>query len=46
MATAAKFRADVAIHDLPMKSSQMRLSPTAAKGPALPKFLFPRLEER
>ena len=46
MATAARFRADVAIHDLPMKSSQMRPSPTEAKGLALPKFLFTRSEGR
>ena len=46
MATAAKFRVDVAIHDLLTKSSQMRPSPTEAKGLTLPEFLFPRSEGR
>jgi hypothetical protein len=45
MATAAKFRIDVTIHDLLMKSAQ---GPTAAeaKGLTLPDPVFPQFPER
>jgi hypothetical protein len=43
MATAAKFRIDVAIQALQMKSSQM--PPAKATGLTLPESAFPHLEE-
>jgi hypothetical protein len=42
MATAAKFRIDVAIHDLLMNSSQMPPSPAESRGLTLPEPLFPQ----
>jgi hypothetical protein len=44
MATAAKFRIDVAIQALQMKSSQM--PPAEATGLILPEPAFPHLEEK
>src|ERR1700739_2295370 len=46
MATAAKFRIDVAIHDLLMNSSQRPPAPAAAKGLSLPEAVFPQFPER
>jgi MoaA/NifB/PqqE/SkfB family radical SAM enzyme len=46
MATAAKFRIDVAIHDLLMNSSQRPPAPAEAKGLTLPEPVFPRHPER
>jgi hypothetical protein len=45
MATAAKFRIDVAIHDLLMNSSE-RPAPAEAKGLTLPTPVFPQFPER
>src|ERR1700758_1373248 len=46
MATAAKFRIDVAIHDLLVSSSQRPPAPAHAKGLTLPEPIFPRFPER
>lgn len=46
MATAAKFRIDVAIHDLLMNSSQCPPAPAQAKGLTLPEPVFPQFLER
>jgi hypothetical protein len=46
MATAAKFRIDVAIHDLLMNSAQSPPSPAEAKGLTLPTPIFPQFPER
>ena len=40
MATAAKFRIDVAIHDLLMNSTQRSPAPAEAKGLTLPEPIF------
>jgi hypothetical protein len=42
MATAAKFRIDVAIHDLLMNSIQRSPVPAEAKGLTLPEPIFPQ----
>src|SRR5216684_8536435 len=46
MATAAKFRIDVAIHDLLMNSAQRPPAPAEAKGLTLPQPIFPQFPER
>ena len=46
LATAAKFRIDVAIHDLLMNSTQMPPSPAEQKGLTLPEPLFPQFPQR
>jgi hypothetical protein len=46
MATAAKFRIDVAIHDLLMNSTQRSPAPAEAKGLTLPEPIFPQFPER
>src|ERR1700726_1818036 len=46
MATAAKFRIDVAIHDLLMNSSQRPPAPAQAKGLTLPEPVFPQFPGR
>ena len=46
MATAAKFRIDVAIHDLLVNSSQRPPAPAQAKGFTLPEPVFPQFPER
>ncbi len=46
MATAAKFRIDVAIHDLLMNSAQRSPAPAEAKGLTLPEPIFPQFPER
>lgn len=46
MATAAKFRIDVAIHDLLTNSSQRPPAPAQAKGLTLPEPVFPQFPER
>ena len=46
MATAAKFRIDVAIHDLLMNSSQRPPAPAQAQGLTLPEPVFPQFPER
>lgn len=46
MATAAKFRIDVAIHDLLMNSTQAPPSPAEATGMTLPEPLFPQFPDR
>src|SRR6201988_2859832 len=46
MATAAKFRIEVAIHDLLMNSSQQPPAPAQAKGLTLPEPVFPQFRER
>src|ERR1700680_1157417 len=46
MATAARFRIDVAIHDLLMNSTQMPPRPAEARGLTLPEPPFPRFLER
>jgi MoaA/NifB/PqqE/SkfB family radical SAM enzyme len=46
MATAAKFRIDVAIHDLLMNSIQRSPAPAEAKGLTLPEPIFPQFPER
>ena len=46
MATAAKFRIDVAIHDLLMNSGQRPPEPAQAKGLTLPEPVFPQFPER
>jgi hypothetical protein len=46
MTTAAKFRIDVAIHDLLINSAQRPPAPAKAKGLALPQPIFPQFPER
>jgi len=46
MATAAKFRIDVAIHDLLVNSAQRPPTPAQAKGLSLPEPVFPQFPER
>ena len=46
MATTAKFRIDVAIHDLLMNSSQRLPAPAEAMGLTLPDPVFPQFPER
>src|SRR6201981_3164063 len=46
MAQAAKFRIDVAIHDLLVNSSQRPPAPAQAKGLTLPEPVFPHFPER
>src|SRR6202049_2691071 len=46
MATAAKFRIDVAIHDLRINSTQMLPPPAAPKGLTLPDPVFPQYPDR
>ena len=46
MATAAKFRIDVAIHDLLMNSTQRSPAPAEARGLTLPEPIFPQFPER
>jgi len=46
MATAAKFRIDLAIHDLLMNSTQRSPAPAEAKGLTLPEPIFPQFPER
>src|SRR6201984_2052276 len=46
MATAAKFRIDVAIHDLLVNSGQLPPAPAQAKGLTLPEPVFPQFPER
>src|SRR5260370_215021 len=46
MATAAKFRIDVAIHDLLMNSSQRPPAPPEPKGLTLPEPVFPQYPDR
>jgi hypothetical protein len=46
MATAAKFRIDVAIHDLLMNSGQSPPAPVEAMGLSLPESVFPQFPER
>ena len=46
MATAAKFRIDVAIHDLLTNSNQQPPAPAQAKGLTLPEPVFPQFPER
>src|SRR5208282_4270187 len=46
MATAAKFRIDVAIHDLLMNSAQRSPAPASAQGLTLPEPVFPQYPER
>ena len=46
MATAAKFRIDVAIHDLLMDSKQRRPAPAVASGLTLPEPVFPQFPDR
>jgi hypothetical protein len=46
MATAAKFRIDVAIHDLLTNSSQRPPAPAEPRGLTLPQPVFPQYPER
>ena len=46
MATTAKFRIDVAIHDLLRNSTHHTPAPAAAKGLTLPEPIFPQFPER
>jgi hypothetical protein len=46
MATAAKFRIDVAIHDLLMNSSLRPPAPPEPKGLTLPEPVFPQFPDR
>src|SRR5260370_40818412 len=46
MATAAKFRIDVAIHDLLMNSNQRLPAPAEARGLTLPDPVFPQFPGR
>jgi hypothetical protein len=46
MATAAKFRIDVAIHDLLMNSTQRSPAQAEAKGLTFPEPIFPQFPER
>src|SRR6201987_1317959 len=46
MATTAKFRIDVAIHDLLMNSTQRSPAPVEARGLTLPEPVFPQFPER
>jgi hypothetical protein len=46
MATAAKFRIDIAIHDLFMNSTLHSPAPAEAGGRALPEPIFPQVPER
>ncbi len=46
MATAAKFRIDVAIHSLLVNSTQRPSAPAEAKGLTLPEPIFPQFPER
>ncbi len=46
MATAAKFRIDVAIHSLLVNSTQRPPAPSEAKGLTLPEPIFPQFPER
>ncbi len=46
MATAAKFRIDVAIHSLLVNSTQRPPAPAEAKGLTLPEPIFPQFPER
>ncbi len=46
MATVAKFRIDVAIHDLLMNSSQRPPEPAEPKGLTLPEPVFPQYPDR
>jgi hypothetical protein len=46
MGTAARFRIDVAIHDLLMNSSQRPPAPPEAKGLTLPEPVFPQYPDR
>src|SRR5258708_19803474 len=46
MATAAKFRIDVAIHDLLMNSNQRPPAPAESMGLTLPEPVFPRFPDR
>jgi hypothetical protein len=41
MATAAKFRIDIAIHDLLMNTARRPPEPARAKGLTLPEAIFP-----
>src|ERR1700686_5390668 len=46
MATAARFRIDVAIHELLMNSTHLPPAPAEAMGLALPEPIFPQFPER
>jgi hypothetical protein len=46
MATAAKFRIDVAIHDLLVNSTQLPPAPAEARGMTLPEPVFPQFQQR
>src|SRR6202008_2593199 len=46
MATAAKFRIDVAIHDLLVNSAQSPPTPAQAMGLTLPEPVFPQFPDR
>ena len=46
MATAAKFRIDVAIHDLLMNSNPQGPAPALVKGAVLPEPVFPQFPEK
>jgi hypothetical protein len=46
MASTAKFRIDVAIHDLLMNSTQRSPAPVEARGLTLPEPVFPQFPER
>ena len=46
MASPAKFRIDVAIHDLLMNSAPTRPQPVAVMGEALPTPVFPQCPEK
>jgi sulfatase maturation enzyme AslB (radical SAM superfamily) len=46
MATAAKFRIDVAIHDLLMNSTERPPAPAEARGLTLPQPIFPQHPQR
>jgi hypothetical protein len=46
VATAAKFRIDVAIHDLLMNSNPRGPAPALGKGMELPEPLFPQYPEK
>ena len=46
MPTAAKFRIDVAIHDLLTDSTQRPPVPAEARGLSLPEAVFPQYPER
>jgi len=46
MATAAKFRIDVAIHDLLMNSTHLPPAPAESMGLTLPEPVFPRFPDR